>query len=112
MCALFAGLVKMTTEKRICKNTKCSKKFVAKVYNSVYCSPECRRVVTNSKLLAAYHNKKKNKNKKRICSVKKCTTILSSYNKENICELHKQKRFVKRLVGWGWDENSLNEEFK
>ena len=110
MCALFVGLVKMTKEKRVCKNKKCSKSFIAKVYNSIYCSSECRRIVTNDKLLKAYHDKKKNKNKPRVCATKTCTTVLSTYNKENICELCKQKRFVKRLAGWGWDEDKLNEE--
>jgi len=102
----------MTKEKRVCKNKKCSKSFVAKVYNSIYCSSECRRLVTNEKLLKAYHDKKKNKNKPRVCVTKTCTTILSTYNKENICELCKQKRFVKRLASWGWDEDKLNEELR
>lgn len=97
-------------EERICLNENCSKPFVAKVYNSIYCSPECRKTVTNKKLLEAYHNKKNNKNKKRICKSKNCTTILSSYNKEDICESCKQERYIKRLVGWGWDEKKLRGE--
>jgi hypothetical protein len=102
----------MKKEKRICKNHDCKKQFVAKVYNSIYCSPDCRRFVTNAKLLKRYYEKKRNKNKKRICKTKNCTTILSRYNKENICEKCKQERYIKRLAGWGWDETKLREEMR
>lgn len=102
----------MQKEVRICKNNKCKKKFAAKVYNSVYCSAECRRIVTNEKLLKNYHDRKKNKNKKRICKTSNCNTILSRYNKENICEKCKQNRYIKRLAGWGWDEAQLREELR
>jgi hypothetical protein len=95
---------------RVCKNPECSKEFEAKVYNSIYCSPACRRVVTNKKLLANYYEKKKNKDRKRICKTPKCTTILSRYNKENLCEQCKNERFIQRLVGWGWDEEKLRKE--
>jgi len=97
-------------EKRFCKNEDCGKVFIAKVYNSIYCSAECRKIVTNKKLLEAYHAKKNNKNKKRICKTKNCTTILSSYNKEDVCESCKQERYIKRLVSWGWDEKKLRGE--
>jgi hypothetical protein len=97
---------------RICKNSKCKKKFIAKVYNSIYCSAECRRIITNQKLLKNYYDKKNNKNKKRICKTKNCTTILSRYNKENICEKCKQNRYIERLVSWGWDEAQLREELR
>lgn len=102
----------MEKEKRICKNSKCKKKFLAKVYNSIYCSAECRRTVTNAKLLANYYEKKKNKNKKRICKTLNCTTVLNRYNKENICELCKQERYIKRLTSWGWNESKLREELR
>jgi len=92
-------------EKKICSNTECKKKFEAKVYNAIYCSQECRRTVTNKNLLNNYYEKKKNKHKKRVCTIKTCTTVLSSYNKENICELCKQKRFADRLISWGWEES-------
>lgn len=92
-------------EKKICSNKECKKKFEAKVYNAIYCCQECRRTVTNKNLLNNYYEKKLNKNKKRICKAKNCTTILSTYNKENICELHKQIRFADRLISWGWSED-------
>ena len=53
-----------------------------------------------------YYEKKANKNKKRICKTKTCTATLSIYNKENICEQCKRKRFVNRLVSWGWSEEN------
>lgn len=97
-------------ENRICSNKECLKEFIAKVYNAMYCSADCRKVVTNKKLLDTYYEKKSNKNKKRICKTKICTTILSSYNKEDICESCKNERFIKRLVSWGWDESKLRKD--
>lgn len=91
-------------EKRKCSNPDCKKAFVAKVYNAIYCSPECRKIVTNKNLLANYYAKKNSKGKKRVCKTDGCTTVLSQYNKENICEVCKQERFVKRLMSWGWSE--------
>lgn len=99
-------------EKKKCANPKCSKSFRAKVYNAIYCSAECRRIVTNQKLLRNYYEKKANRGKKRVCKTKNCNTVLSRYNKENICERCKQERFVKRLVGWGWDEKKLRAEME
>lgn len=95
---------------RVCKNEKCAKRFEAKVYNSVYCCAECRRIVTNKKLLDNYYEKKRNKDKKRTCASSECNSTLSRYNKENICERCKDERFIQRLVGWGWDEESLRRE--
>lgn len=100
------------SEQRVCKNEECNKEFVAKVYNTIYCSPECRKVVTNKKLLENYYRKKENKNKKRVCKTKDCLTVLSKYNKEDICEQCKTERYIKRLVGWGWDEDKLREEMR
>ena len=97
-------------ESRICSNEDCLKTFSAKVYNAMYCCAECRKKVTNKKLLDAYYEKKSNKNKKRICKTKVCTTILSSYNKEDVCESCKHERYIKRLISWGWDETKLRNE--
>lgn len=97
-------------ETRVCTNDDCQKEFIAKVYNARYCSAECRRIITNKKLLEGYYEKKSNKTKKRICKTKDCTTILSRYNKENICEHCKKERYIKRLVSWGYDEEKLRKE--
>lgn len=109
MLLLYAGETVINDEERTCKNLDCSKLFKAKSYNSIYCSAECRRIITNAKLLNNYYEKKANINKKRICKTKDCKTVLSRYNKENICEKCKRERFVQRLVGWGWDEGSVRD---
>jgi len=95
-----------------CKNEACGKVFTPKTYNAIFCSPDCRRIVTNRKLLENYYKKKESKNKKRVCVTQKCNTILSSYNSEDICERCKRERYIRRLVSWGWDEQSLRDEFK
>lgn len=96
---------------KVCANDNCSNVFVPKTYNGVYCSSECRKIFTNKKLLDKYHTNKNNKFKKKVCANNGCTTILSSYNKEKICEQCKIKRYINRLVSWGWDEEKLKEEF-
>lgn len=83
-----------------------------KTYNAVFCSPDCRRIVTNKKLLENYYKNKEKKNSKRVCETSNCTTILSSYNKEDICERCKRERYIERLVSWGWDEKSLRDEYR
>lgn len=95
-----------------CKNEDCDVRFVPKTYNAAFCSPECRRVATNRRLLENYHREKKKKGEKRVCRIKVCTTVLSVYNKEDICESCKRERFIKRLVSWGWDESKLRDEYK
>jgi predicted Ser/Thr protein kinase len=97
-------------EHRVCANELCKKHFAAKVYNAIYCGTDCRRIVTNKKLLEKYYELKENKNKKRICKSKDCLTVLSRYNKEIICEQCKNERFIKRLVSWGYDEEKLRKE--
>jgi hypothetical protein len=96
----------------VCKNEECNKSFITKKYNAVFCSKECRRLVTNKKLLDKYYENKSNKFKKRICKTKNCTTILSSYNKEDICEPCKTERYIKRLASWGWSEERVRDEFR
>ncbi len=105
-----AGQGMFDGEVRICSNDECKKEFTAKVYNTIYCSTECRKVVTNKKLLDNYYRKKENKKRKRVCKTKECTTILSSYNAEDICEQCKTERYIQRLVKWGWDEQKLRDE--
>lgn len=92
-----------------CANKDCSNSFVPKTYNSIFCSAECRRVTTNKKLLEKYYENKSNKNKKRKCKTSSCSTILSRYNKEDICEACKRERYVQRLVSWGWSEEEVRK---
>lgn len=96
----------------VCANEECFVEFKPKTYNAIFCSKECRRLATNKKLLEKYYEAKNNKFKKRICKTKNCTTILSSYNKEDICEACKTERYIKRLVSWGWSEDQLRNEFR
>lgn len=98
-------------ELRTCANTECNKEFIAKVYNTIYCSSECRKIVTNKKLLENYYKKKENKNSKRRCKNEGCSTVLSIYNKEDICEPCKTERYIQRLIGWGWNEEKLRQEW-
>jgi hypothetical protein len=105
-----AGQGMFKEENRLCQNTDCSKEFSAKVYNAIYCSAECRRLITNKKLLDKYYENKANKSKKRVCKTNSCGTVLSKYNKENICEQCKKERYIKRLVSWGYDEEKLRKE--
>lgn len=97
-------------DERECANEDCVTIFIPKTYNGVYCSPECRRVVTNKRLLENYYIGKENKKKKRICFTNDCDTVLSIYNKEKICEKCKKERYIARLVSWGWDEKKLRDE--
>lgn len=97
-------------KERFCANQECLESFIPKTYNGVYCSPECRKIVTNKKLLEKYYTAKTNKTKKRVCVTDDCSTVLSRYNKEKICERCKTERFIARLVSWGWDEKKLREE--
>ncbi len=111
MLEIFAGGTKtVERESKICANEKCSNEFVPRVYNAIYCSTSCRRIVTNRRILERYHANKEIYSKKRICESRKCKIILSRYNKENICESCKRERFIQRLVGWGWDERKLRDD--
>jgi len=95
-----------------CSNEECSNTFIPKTYNAVFCSPDCRRVVTNKRLLEKYYEAKERKNSTRVCDTDGCSTVLSRYNKEDICERCKRERYIKRLVSWGWDEKKLRDEYK
>ena len=95
-----------------CANTDCLVYFTPKTYNAIFCSPDCRRFVTNRKLLEKYYEAKDNKTRKRVCVSLTCTTVLSRYNKEDICEACKVERYIQRLAGWGWSEEKLRDEFR
>jgi len=97
---------------RVCSNEDCLELFAPKVHNAVYCSAECRKIVTNKKILDKYHQKKANKSlKNRVCKTRGCETLLSNYNDENICGACQVERLKNRLEGWGWDRSKLDEEW-
>ena len=71
----------------ICAHNECNNEFEPKTHNQKYCSDECCREATNLKIKQKYYEKKERLNgKKRTCSSKNCSTILSRYNSSNICE--------------------------
>jgi len=97
---------------RFCANGDCDEAFEPQVHNAIYCSVECRKIVTNKNVLDRYYEKKERRaNKKRVCSNEGCATILSMYNDEEICETCKTERLILRLAGYGWDEAKLREEW-
>lgn len=102
----------MNLEEKLCANEDCSEWFIPQVHNAIYCSAECRKIITNKNVLDRYYEKKERRsNKKRVCKTDKCGTILSTYNDENICELCKTNRLIDRLESWGWDRAKLEEDW-
>jgi ribosomal protein S27AE len=103
------------SDTRQCANPECTKPFVPHVHNAIYCSDDCRKLITNQKVLNKYYEKKEEKERirteKRVCSIGGCGTILSIYNDESICEAHKTARLIDRLDGWGWDKDQLEEDW-
>jgi hypothetical protein len=98
---------------KVCVNEDCEDLFEPKVHNAIYCSEECRRVVTNKKVLSKYYEKKATKNNKnRVCKTEGCDTILSRYNiDDDVCGPCGVVRLKDRLEGWGWDRQKLDEEW-
>ena len=102
----------MNLQSKICANPECHSLFEPQVHNAIYCSTDCRKVITNKNVLDRYYEKKERRaNKKRVCSNTDCNTILSMYNDENICEACKTNRLIDRLASWGWDKDKLIEDW-
>jgi hypothetical protein len=91
---------------KACALEGCFNTFIPKTKNSLYCDKECQKKAA----LKRYHDAKLRLVTKRQCAIDDCTTVLSIYNKEDICEAHKVERYIQRLVDWGWDEESLRKE--
>ena len=107
----FVGVIaKKVSNSRDCANSDCCKPFMPRVYNAIYCSAECRKIVTNQKVLQRYYDKKARLNSRRVCSTDDCNIVLSRYNKEDICEPCKRERLIQRLIGWGWDEAKVRRD--
>jgi len=108
----FVGVImKKVSSSRICANSACKAEFMPKVYNAIYCGAECRKIITNQKVLQRYYDKKARLTSRRVCKTDACGRVLSRYNAEDICESCKRERFIKRLIGWGWDEKKLRSEY-
>ena len=70
----------------ICANDGCSNSFEKTTHNQKYCSDECCREATNKKIREKYYEEKERlAGKKRTCSTKGCTNLLSRYNDGKIC---------------------------
>lgn len=102
----------MNLELKICANEECGEIFEPQVHNAIYCSVDCRKIATNKNVLNRYYEKKERRSsKQRVCKNKHCSTVLSRYNDEDICELCKTNRLIDRLVSWGWDRDKLEEDW-
>lgn len=81
---------------RQCANEACKREFLPKVHNAIYCGDECRKLITNQKVLDKYYEKKEKsletKTIKRICATDGCGTILSIYNEDSACSACQKKR--------------------
>lgn len=95
----------------VCANLQCGKLFLKKVHNAKYCSPECRREVTNDRVLKKYYDDKASaearKTSSRTCTKEDCSRTLSRYNSDDMCEQHKSEDLHQRLKGWGWSKEQI-----
>lgn len=96
---------------KICANPECGKVFTPNAHNAKYCSSECRRVVTNKRVLERYHKSKEKKTEKRVC--RECKkTVLSIYNPENICAPCKAAKLNKKIIQTGISEELLETMYE
>lgn len=95
-----------------CANPTCGNDFEPKVHNAKYCSPECRRAVTNNRVLKKYYDDKASvearKTGSRTCTVEGCPRTLSRYNPDDLCEQHKSEALRARLKSWGWGDEQID----
>lgn len=70
----------------VCANPDCLAEYVKKTHNQKYCTNECCKIVTNKRIMVAYHeDRARRKGKKRLC--KECKfSVLSRYNPSNVCQ--------------------------
>ena len=74
----------------ICSNKECAKEFEPKTHNQKYCSDDCCRIATNSRIMEKYYEKKAIRNGAfRAC--KKCNISLSRYNTNMVCSVCEKK---------------------
>lgn len=77
----------------ICANEGCDLTFTKTTHNQKYCSDECCREATNKKNKVKYYEEKERlSGKKRVCSIKGCSNLLSRYNSDRICNFCKSKK--------------------
>lgn len=94
---------------KICQNPNCKKEFEPGSHNAKYCTPECRRAVTNKRVLANYHANKNRKVEDRVCQT--CDSHLSRYNKKDICELCQSKLLMTKASKTGISKALVEEMY-
>lgn len=70
---------------RLCANQICMAEFSPSRHNQIYCGEECRRQVTNSRIMVQYYEKKDIKSGKERRCVECRVSKLSRYNEGNTC---------------------------
>lgn len=74
----------MIGEVVICAREGCDVEFMKRTHNMLYHDDECTRLATNAKMMEKYYSKRARKlGLARYC--KQCSTRLSRYNPEDIC---------------------------
>lgn len=96
---------------KICANPECGTQFTPNAHNAKYCSPECRRVVTNKRVLERYHEGKKKKPNDRRCRDCK-STVLSIYNPDNVCAGCKAKKLGVKVEGMGISKDLVEDLYE
>lgn len=78
----------------ICAREDCGEKFDRKTHNQKYCTDECCRLATNTRIMEKYYERRdQRQGKTRFCRA--CgETKLSRYNDSQVCSACKTKREV------------------
>lgn len=85
----------------------CGSYFTPVNVNSIYCREDCRKLAVKQR----YYDNKKKFSSTRVCKKRKCKTILSRYNRDDICGSCQEKETVKKLKSWGWSESRINQRW-
>lgn len=82
-----------------CAYEECNNNFDPKTHNQKYCSDECCRIATNKKLKEDYYEKKARRAGVEFkCKNRGCTSILSRYSNDKICESCRGKEKTKERI--------------
>ena len=95
---------------KICANPECKLEYEPNAHNAKYCSPECRRVVTNKRVLERYHESKKEVVNDRTCE--ECPTQLSIYNPDKVCAGCKAKKLGIKVREMGISKELVEEMYE
>lgn len=77
----------------ICAREGCEVEYTKKTHNQKYCTDECCRLATNSRIMVGYYKTRDRKRGvDRWCEV--CEGKLSRYNSSDVCNACKTKRIA------------------